>query len=104
MEWAAQQPKATIELLLQPSTAVTEKAELSRAAAAKMGVAYRMTEGNTVYRGGKSGLSDRFAAALWAADYLLTLMHFGYSGVNLHGGSGHAQQFRLEGPSLARPT
>ena len=31
---------------------------------------YRMTEGNTCYRGGKPGFSDVFAAALWAADYL----------------------------------
>jgi hypothetical protein len=69
----------------------------SRAAAAKMGATYRMTEGNTVYRGGKSGLSDVFAAALWAADYLLTLMSLGYSGVNLHGGSGHAQAVSVGG-------
>ena len=62
-----------------------------------MHTAYRMTEGNTVFRGGKSGLSDVFAAALWAADYLLALMHFGYSGVNLHGGSGHAQAVSVGG-------
>jgi hypothetical protein len=90
-------PKATIGLLLQGSAAVTEKGDISRAAAAKMGVAYRMTEGNTVFRGGKSGLSDVFAAALWSADYLLTLMSLGYSGVNLHGGSGHAQAVSVGG-------
>jgi hypothetical protein len=45
-----------------------------------------MTEGNTCYRGGKPGLSDVFAASLWAADYLLKLASAGYSGVNLHGG------------------
>jgi hypothetical protein len=90
-------PKATIHSLLQPDPAVTQKAEMARAAAAKMGTAYRMTEGNTVYRGGKSGLSDVFASALWASDYLLTLMSFGYSGVNLHGGSGHAQAVSVGG-------
>jgi hypothetical protein len=90
-------PSATIARLLQPDPVVVRQAETSRAAAAKMGAAYRMTEGNTVYRGGKSGLSDVFAAALWAADYLLTLMHFGYSGVNLHGGSGHAQAVSVGG-------
>jgi len=90
-------PKATIQLLLQPAPTVARFAETSRAAAAKMGTAYRMTEGNTVYRGGKPGLSDVFAAALWAADYLLTLMSFGYSGVNLHGGSGHAQAVSVGG-------
>jgi hypothetical protein len=90
-------PNATIARLLQPDPAVLHQAEVSRAAAAKMGTAYRMTEGNTVYRGGKSGLSDAFAAALWAADYLLTLMHLGYSGVNLHGGGGHAQAVSVGG-------
>ncbi len=90
-------PKLTITRLLQPDPAVLHQAELSKAASDKMGTAYRMTEGNTVYRGGKSGLSDVFAAALWAADYLLTLMHLGYSGVNLHGGSGHAQAVSVGG-------
>jgi hypothetical protein len=90
-------PTATIQRLLQPDPNVTHQAETSSAAAAKMGAAYRMTEGNTVYRGGKSGLSDVFASALWAADYLLALMNFGYSGVNLHGGSGHAQAVSVGG-------
>jgi hypothetical protein len=47
-----------------------------------------MTEGNTCYRGGKPGVSDVFASALWSADYLLTLASLGYAGVNLHGGDG----------------
>jgi hypothetical protein len=47
-----------------------------------------MTEGNTCYRGGKPGVSDVFAASLWAADYMLTLASLGYAGVNLHGGDG----------------
>jgi hypothetical protein len=90
-------PAATIHKLLQPDPIVVTQAETARAAARKMNAAYRMTEGNTVFRGGKSGLSDVYAAALWAADYLLELMHFGYSGVNLHGGSGHAQAVSVGG-------
>ena len=60
-------------------------------------VPYRMTEGNTCYRGGKPGVSDVFGASLWAADYLLTLASLGYSGVNLHGGSGKAVADSLGG-------
>ena len=90
-------PNANIHNLLKPSPSVTREGGISRAAAAKMNTAYRMTEGNTVFRGGKYGLSDVFAAALWAADYLLTLMTLGYSGVNLHGGSGHAQAVSVGG-------
>lgn len=90
-------PKVNIERLLQPSPAVAQKAALAREAATKMGVPFRMTEGNTVYRGGKPGLSDVFAAALWGADYLFELMSLGYCGVNLHGGSGHAQAVSVGG-------
>src|SRR5260370_38728350 len=53
-----------------------------------MGGRVRMAEGNTCYRGGKPGVSDVFAAALWAADYSLLLASNDYSGVNLHGGTG----------------
>jgi hypothetical protein len=67
---------------------VQETANLATAAAQKMGARVRMTEGNTCYRGGKPGLSDVFAAALWSADYSLLLARNNYTGVNLHGGSG----------------
>lgn len=90
-------PTVTVQRLMQPDAAVKRDADATRAAALKMGAAYRMTEGNTVFRGGKYGLSDVFASALWAADYLLTLMSLGYSGVNLHGGSGHAQAVSVGG-------
>ena len=49
-------------------------------------LAYHMTEGNSCYRGGKPGMSDAFAAALWCADYVLLLASLGCAGVNLHGG------------------
>jgi hypothetical protein len=50
------------------------------------GQVYRMTEGNSCYRGGKPGMSNAFAAALWAGDYMLLLASLGCAGVNLHGG------------------
>jgi hypothetical protein len=53
-----------------------------------MGARVRMTEGNTCFRGGKPGVSDVFAAALWSADYSLLLASNDYLGVNLHGGTG----------------
>ena len=90
-------PKVNIERLMQPAPAVAKKAALAREAATKTGVPFRMTEGNTVYQGGKPGLSDVYAAALWGADYLFELMSLGYSGVNLHGGSGHAQAVSVGG-------
>ncbi len=46
-----------------------------------------MAEGNTCTRAGKAGVSDTFASALWAADFMLTIAQAGASGVNLHGGA-----------------
>jgi hypothetical protein len=67
---------------------VQNTANIATAAASKIGARVRMTEGNTCYRGGKPGVSDVFAAALWSADYSLLLASNDYSGVNLHGGTG----------------
>ena len=86
----ATNPEVNIPNLLKPATMakVQKTADIATAAAAKMGARVRMTEGNTCYRGGKPGVSDVFASALWAADYSLLLASNNYSGVNLHGGTG----------------
>lgn len=88
----ATNPAVNIPNLLKPETMakVQKTADTAVAAADKMGVRVRMTEGNTCYRGGKPGLSDVFAAALWSADYALLLAQNNYSGVNLHGGTGNS--------------
>ncbi len=86
----ATNPDVSIPNLLKPATMarVQKTADTATAAADKMGARVRMTEGNTCYRGGKPGVSDVFAAALWSADYALLLASNNYSGVNLHGGTG----------------
>ena len=86
----ATNPEVNIPNLLKPATMekVQNTANIAAAAASKMGARLRMTEGNTCFRGGKPGVSDVFAAALWAADYSLLLASNDYSGVNLHGGTG----------------
>jgi len=83
-------PEVTVPNLLKPATMakVQAMADNANAAARKMGIRQRMTEGNTCYRGGKPGVSDVFAAALWSADYSLLLARNNYSGINLHGGTG----------------
>jgi hypothetical protein len=88
--WAGDEPDVNIPNLLKPATMqrVQNTANIASAAASKIGARVRMTEGNTCYRGGKPGVSDVVAAALWAADYSLLLAGNDYSGVNLHGGTG----------------
>jgi len=86
-------PRVNIDRLLQPDPKVLQLASDISSAAHRLSdgiqapVPFRMSEGNTCYRGGKPGVSDVFAATLWAADYALLLASLGYSGVNLHGGS-----------------
>lgn len=86
-------PKVNIEALLQPDPKVEKLYADIHAATERLDegkhwrTVYRMTEGNTCYRGGKPGVSDVFAAALWSADYFLKLAGLGYAGVNLHGGT-----------------
>jgi hypothetical protein len=86
----ATNPAVNIPNLMLPATMarVQKSADIATAAAAIMHARVRMTEGNTCYRGGKPGVSDVFAAALWSADYSLLLAKNNYSGINLHGGTG----------------
>jgi hypothetical protein len=49
------------------------------------GVPIRLTEFNSVYNGGQSGVSDTFAATLWGIDYALSVASEGYLGLNMHG-------------------
>lgn len=51
------------------------------------GLPYRMGECNSMSRGGKAGVSNVFASALWGLDYMwMVALHRG-QGVNFHGGS-----------------
>ncbi len=46
-----------------------------------------MAECNTVSQGGKIGVSNVFASALWALDYMWSVALSNGVGVNFHGGS-----------------
>jgi hypothetical protein len=61
-------PDVNVPNLLKPTPKVQVMADTATASAKQMGIRVRMTEGNTCSRGGKPGVSDVFAAALWAAD------------------------------------
>ncbi|MES2391705.1 MAG: hypothetical protein V4555_08695 [Acidobacteriota bacterium] len=86
----ARSPNATLEKLLIPDkhaqTQPESKLDAILAASAAAHLPYRMCEGNSCWDGGKPGVSDTLASALWAADYMLHLAQRGVVGVNLHGG------------------
>ncbi len=79
-------PRVTTERLLRGNASIPSETSAIEAVARAHNRIYRMTEGNSCYRGGKPGMSNAFAAALWAGDYMLQLASLGCAGVNLHGG------------------
>jgi hypothetical protein len=85
-------PRVTVARLLAPDPRVDRDLTRIVQVADAAGISYRMTEGNSCYRGGKLGMSNAFCSSLWAADYMLKLASYGCVGVNLHGGG--SQQIR----------
>lgn len=79
-------PSVTTARLLAGNPGIPAQMQQIEAVAQAQALVYRMTEGNSCYRGGKPGMSNAFASALWAGDYMLQLASLGCAGVNLHGG------------------
>ena len=86
----ASSPQATLQNLLSPDPklATLKQRDLHVIAEAQQSahLPYRMSEGNSCWDGGKPGVSDTFASALWCAGYMLQCAARGWTGVNLHGG------------------
>lgn len=79
-------PSMTLDRLLHPNPKLLKEIPVILEASRQGGIPFRMTECNSCYKGGKSGVSDTFGSALWAGDLMLELAQAGYVGVNLHGG------------------
>jgi Glycosyl hydrolase family 79 C-terminal beta domain len=77
---------ATIAHLLSAAATTAMAAALRPdvEAAHDAGRPLRLTELNSVNCGGRPGVSDAFATALWAPDALFALLRAGVDGVNLH--------------------
>lgn len=85
-EGPPESPDSDIAHLLQPDPDLKKNMQHLVETGRSVGLPYRMTEGNSCYNGGKPGVSDAFASALWGADFMLLLAQLGVAGVNLHGG------------------
>jgi len=110
-----QAPAPSIERLLSVATRRAEDASLDRymrvARAARVG--FRLDETNSVSCGGRAGVSDTFASALWAVSYIARSMAAGVAGINFHGAVANCRGYaplcaptpeRLESGALsARP-
>jgi hypothetical protein len=79
-------PSMTIERLLRPNPKLEDEFSGMRKTMRETNLPFRLAETNSYYSGGKLGVSDTFASALWAADLMYQLASEGGIGINFHGG------------------
>ena len=79
-----QVPPPSIARLLSGEIRRLEGTSLSRymAVTRTSGIPFRMDEANSVSCGGRAGISNAFAAALWASSYITRTMAAGVAGIN----------------------
>jgi hypothetical protein len=80
-------PAPTIERLLSQSTRARESQSLTRymTVSRASGIGLRIDETGSVSCGGRTGVSDTFASALWALAYILKTTTAGVMGMNFQG-------------------
>lgn len=81
-----QNPTSTIQKLLDADPRLPAALAELRSVSTASGLPYRICEVNSFSGGGRPGVSDTFASALWVLDYMLLLASYGCSGVNLETG------------------
>ena len=81
-----QNPTSSIDKLLHTDPKLAPILEKLRTASESSGVPYRICETNSFSGGGKPGVSDTTAAALWVLDFMFVLASAGCSGVNMETG------------------
>jgi hypothetical protein len=82
-------PTSTIEYLLKPNETLPGLLGRLEADSRSARVPYRICETNSCFGGGKPGVSDTMAAALWGLDFMFTLAQFNAAGVNMETGVNH---------------
>ncbi len=81
-----QNPSSTIDKLLAPDPRLQDHLDQLRAASISSRLPYRICEVNSFSGGGRPGVSDTMAAALWVLDYMYILASNGCAGVNMETG------------------
>ena len=79
-------PSMTIDRLLRPNSKLQAEFDGMKKTVQEYGLPFRLAETNSCYQGGKPGVSDTFASALWGADLMYQLASEGGMGINFHGG------------------
>jgi hypothetical protein len=84
----ATDPSITYQCLLPADAVLPIYLQGLYSAASKYGLPFRVTECNNIWGGGKAGVSDIFASALWALDFMWTMAENNGQGINFHDGEG----------------
>jgi hypothetical protein len=83
-------PDATLEQLFDPdpklATIHLHNLPTIEEAIKAARLPFRISEGNSCWDGGKAGVSDTLASALWCGEMMLRFAAMRWCGVNLHGG------------------
>ena len=88
-------PAPSIETLLSQGIREKEVQSLARflAVSHASATAFRMDETNTVSCGGRPGISNTFASALWATGYIAETMLKGATGINFQGNPANCEGY-----------
>ncbi len=82
-------PTSTIDTLLKPNGILPGLLGRLQDDSRASRLPYRICETNSCFGGGKPGVSDTMAAALWGLDFMFTLTQFNAAGVNMETGVNH---------------
>ncbi len=81
-----QASSSTAANLVTPDPTLIGDLQTLQAGSRSIGVPYRISECNSYYNGGASGVSDAYASSLWVLDFLFDCALNGAAGTNFHGG------------------
>jgi hypothetical protein len=81
-----QSASSTAANLVTPDPMIVSDLATLNAGAIGIGVPFRISECNSYYNGGASGVSNAYCSSLWVIDFLFDCAHGGSVGTNFHGG------------------
>jgi hypothetical protein len=84
----ASDPSITYQTILTPDTQWPGELETISNSALVNHLPYRVSECNSIFDGGKAGVSNVFASALWALNFMWQVAEGNGQGINFHGGNG----------------
>ena len=82
----ASNPSINYQDILATDTKLAPYLATLNSESSKYNLSYRVSECNSVWGGGKKGVSDIFASALWALDFMWNVAENKGQGINFHGG------------------